>query len=267
MISFPSTPISFETLQGQSYLPAASFGAFAKATSLPVLITELASLIGQYVLAFEKQDQVFVPVVLTDAGFNRNLYVGNDGSWMCRHVPLCLRNYPFCFAPNDEGERVLSIASNRLVPAGQDGALPLFKEDGSLSDAALRHSSSIQKLEEAFRKNLQRIKVLEDEGLIADWPLKVRLEKDKEPISVDGLYRIDPEKLLALTGDRLEHLKNHGVLTFALSQPMSMQHINVLMERAAYLIKQDTRSKVTSSLAVEPSRSSFDLSDDEMISF
>lgn len=267
MISFPSTPVSYETLQGQNYLSPSHFGAFLKTPFFPVLITELASLIGQYVLAFRKQDEVFFPVALTDIGFNRNLYVSRDGRWMCHYIPLCLQNFPFCLAPDEAGARVISVATDQLLPHGHEGGLPLFKEDGSLAEGVENSRSRLEKLDELFRRNARKTKVLSDEGLIAEWPMKVRLEQGKEPVSVDGLYRIDPEKLLALSGDRLEHLKNHGVLTFALSQPMSMQHTNVLMERASYLIRQEARNKSAVAPTKEPGNPSFDLSDDEMISF
>jgi hypothetical protein len=114
------------------------------------------------------------------------------------------------------------------------------------------------------RATLKATEVLSDEGLIVSWPLSVRLKKDEEPVKITGLYRIDPEKLLALGGDKLERLKRHGVLTFALSQPMSMQHTNILMERAAYLLKKEGAGQKA---APAPKKPSFDLSDDEMISF
>ena len=265
MITFPATAVSFDALKGQSYRPAGDFRAFQQTPSLPVLITELASLIGHYVLAFKKQGHVFVPVILTDIGFNRNLYIGKDGLWMARYLPLCLQNYPFCLSLNEAGERVLGIASDQLGAEGQGGALPLFQEDGRLSESAEKHRSNLEKLEEVFQANLQQVQVLADEGLIVEWPLKVRLEKDAEPAAIEGLYRVDPEKLLALSGDKLEQLKNHGVLTFALSQPMSMRHTGVLMERARYLIQQGAQSRKAP--ALEPRTLSFDLSDDDMISF
>src|SRR6056297_3376559 len=111
MITFPATPVSFEALEGQSYLPADNFGAFRETSVLPILVTELASLIGQYVFAFTKQGDMFVPVVLTDIGFSRNVYIGKDGRWMSRYLPFCLQNYPFCLRSNDTGERVLGIDS------------------------------------------------------------------------------------------------------------------------------------------------------------
>ena len=127
-----------------------------------------------------------------------------------------------------------------------------------------RHSN-LEKLRDAHRSTLAQTKWLSDEGLIVDWPLRVRLKKDEEPVVQEGLYRIDPEKLLALKGDELEHLKNHGVLTFALSQPMSMQHVSILMNRAAYLMRQEAPPK-TAPRSV-PAKPSFDLSDDDMIDF
>lgn len=265
MITFPATPVTPEALEGQHYRPAGDFRTFLKTPSLPVLVTELASLIGHYVIGFKKQGHVFVPVVLTDIGFDRNLYVGNDGRWMARYLPMCLQNYPFCLGSNDAGEPILEVASDQLVVEEQDGTLPLFTEDGGLSEGAETHRSNLSKLNEAFQVNLQKVQVLADEGLIVEWPLKVRLQKDTDPVAMEGLYRIDPEKLLALGGDKLEELKKHGLLTFALSQPMSMQHTSVLMERASFLIQQERQT--TQAPPSQPQTPSFDLADDDMISF
>lgn len=264
MITFAAKPVALDVLGFQHYYPNKDARAFHGVSSLPILITELASVIGHFVLAFKKQDELFVPVILTDMGFNRNLYVGGDGRWMARYLPMCLRNYPFCLVPNDAGERVLGIANDALVSPTQDGALALFHKDGSLCESVEESRVNIENLEKAFQQTLGKTKVLSDEGLIIDWPMKVRLEKEKEPVAVEGLYRIDTERLLALGGDKLEHLKENGVLTFALSQPMSMQHTSVLMERAAYLLKKEGAAKKA---APVPNKPSFDLSDDEMISF
>lgn len=232
---------------------------------VPILITELASLIGQYAIGFRKLEQGFAPVVLTDIGFNRNVYVSREGRWMCRYLPLCLQMYPFCLSSDDNGQAVLSVAEDRIVSEAREGSQPIFGEDGALSDEVQNFHSNLDKLQDAHRSTLAQTRILADEGLIVEWPLSVRLQKQEEPVEIGGLYRIDPERLLSFDGNKLEHLKNHGVLTFALSQPMSTQHAKILMERAAHLIRLEAPSKPTGMSA--PQKPSFDLSDDDMISF
>lgn len=265
MISFPATPVSQGELKDMCYLGTRDFRSFLKTSFVPVLIDELASLLGQYVLAFKKVDQGFTPVVLTDVGFNRNVYVSRDGRWLCRYLPACLQTYPFSLQQRDTGEHVLGIADDRLVPAGQEGALALFNADGELSEGVQTFKTNLETLAKAYQSTLDRTRVLSDEGLIVDWALRVRLRKDEEPVPIDGLYRIDPEKLVALNGDRLEYLRDHGVLTFALSQPMSMQHVSILIDRAAYLMRQEAPPKTTT--APMPKTPGFNTSDDDMIDF
>jgi len=265
MISFSNTPVSPETLAGYHYMATPDFRSFVGMSSMPILITELASVIGQYAIGFRKLEQGFAPVVLTDIGFNRNVYVSREGRWMCRYLPLCLQMYPFCLTPNEDRKPVLSVAKDRIVSEAREGSRPFFGEDGSLSTEVQERQASLEKLRDAYRSTLAQTKLLSDEGLIVDWPLTVRLKKDEEPVKQEGLYRIDPEKLLALGGDKLEHLKNHGVLTFALSQPMNLQHVNILMERAAHLMRVENSSRTTSSQASK--NLVFDLSEGDTIDF
>lgn len=265
MILFPNIPVSQSALAGHHYMAAPDFRSFLGTSSVPILVTELASVIGQYAIGFRKLEQGFAPVVLTDIGFNRNVYVSREGGWMCRYLPLCLQMYPFCLTLSEAGEPVLSVAEDRIVSEAREGSRPLFGEDGALSAEVQKRQSSLEKLRDAHRSTLTQTKLLSDEGLIVEWPLTVRLKKDEEPVKQEGLYRIDPEKLLALGGDKLEHLKSHGVLTFALTQPMSLHHVNILMERAAHLMRMENPSRAASSQA--PKNLVFDLSEDDMIDF
>ena len=265
VIPFAAIPVAQEALAGQHYMTSPDLGHFVKTSSVPILIPELASVIGQYAIGFQELEQGVAPVVLTDIGFNRNVYISREGRWMCRYLPLCLQMYPFCLGPNSAGESVLSVAEDRIVSEAREGSLPLFGEDGSLSSEVQERQANLEKLRDAHRSTLAQTKLLCDEGLIVDWPLRVRLKKDEEPVQVEGLYRIDPEKLVALSGNKLENLRDHGVLTFALSQPMSVQHTNILLERAAHLMRQEAPSKTATEPV--PTKSRFDLSDDDKISF
>jgi hypothetical protein len=265
MMSFPAIPVSQETLAGYHYIATPDFRSFLGMSSAPILVTELASVIGQYVIAFRKLEDGFAPVVLTDIGFNRNVYVSREGRWMCRYLPLCLQIYPFCLTPNDAGAPVLSVAKDRIVSEAREGSRPIFGEDGALNEDVQERHANLKKLRDAHRATLAQTKLLSDEGLIVEWPLTVQMKNDEEPVKQEGLYRIDPERLVALGGDKLEHLKSHGVLTFALTQPMSLHHVNILMERAAHLARMENPSGATSSQA--PKNLVFDLSEDEMIDF
>jgi hypothetical protein len=270
MISFPNTPLSSDLLKGRHYFPQPDFRPLAKTPFLPILVTELASLLGQYVIGFRKQNGVFMSVILTDIGFNRNVYIDANGRWLSRYIPACLRSYPFCISAYEEGKPVFGVASHRVVSGPQEGSLALFDGAGKLSEAVQQYQKNLLLLDEQFRKNIHKIKILADEELLVEWPLKVRLEKDKDPVAIEGLYRIDGERLVSFGGDKLEYLKDNGVLTFALSQPMSMQHANILMERAAYLIKKEARDRAQAQPQPAPTlsqASGFNLSDDDMITF
>ncbi len=183
---------------------------------------------------------------------------------MSRYLPLCLQNYPFRLEADASGGSILAVASDRVVSELHEDARPFFVADGGVTEEVEKHQHFLERLEKAHQSTLRRTRILEEEGLIVEWPLKIRLKQGGDPKEISGLYRIDAERLLAFDGSKLEYLKQHGVLTFALSQSMSVQHVNILMERAAHLIRQEATGQRP---AVSASKPSFDLSDDEMISF
>lgn len=272
MITFPATPLTDTRLRGQAYLASRDFRYFLGTSWLPILINELASLLGQYVVAFREVEGRFTPVVLTDIGFHRNVYISRKGAWQCRYLPVCLQTYPFILQPSDTGRPVLGVADERLVSEGQDGATPLFDAEGRLSDDVQKHHANLEAQQKAYQSTLDRTQILSDEGLIVDWPLRVRFLEGENPALIEGLYRIDPDRLLNMGGDKLEYLKKYGVLTFALSQPMSMQHVSILMDRVAYLVRQEAPPKTaggvgSGSVVSETRKPSFSLSDDDIIDF
>lgn len=247
------------------FVPRTDFKPFLATTSFPVLITELAAIIGQYVLAFRKGEAGFEPIVLTDIGFGRNLYVRRDGKWMSRYQPLCLQGYPFRLELSEQGKQCLHLAKEHLVSASTPEGHPIFDQDGGYTETVQKYFSILEKMEVAHQRTLRACHILEQEGLFAEWDLKIRMQQDTDPVGIPGLYKIDPERLLSLSGQKLAYLKDNGILTFALSQPMSMKHVSILMERASYLMRQEAgERKVTRPSGPKPS---FDLSDDEMISF
>lgn len=198
---------------------------------LPVVLGELPKLLGDYVIAFVGEEKALEPVVITDIGLGRNLYVDPAGRWLSRYVPAELRAYPFGMVDNEAGELALGIRGEHLVALDEEGAQPLFDADGKASADVAGVADFLQQRERQRDQARQACRLMDELGLLVPWPLKVRLEKDAEPVVIPGLWRVEPSALAALKGEALERLNALGALSLATLQPMTAETLPQLVER------------------------------------
>ncbi|MFC2992558.1 SapC family protein [Halomonas tibetensis] len=204
--------------------------------SLPVLLAELPELAGHYVLALEEGEAGLQPVVLTDIGFGRNLYVDAEGRWLARYVPAALRGHPFHLQERDDGKAELCLHAEHLTA---DPAAPrLFDDQGKLAEDPQRAGHFLQECREQRAVTRAACAALEEEDLVVPWPLKVRLEIDAEPEAVPGLWRVDEQALAELSGDSLRRLNQLGALRLAFLQPSSLRQLHQLTQRGEHLARQ-----------------------------
>ncbi|MDR9440535.1 MAG: SapC family protein [Halomonas sp.] len=204
--------------------------------SLPVLLAELPELVGHYVLALEEGEAGLQPVVLTDIGFGRNLYVDAQGRWLARYVPAALRGHPFHLQERDDGKAELCLHAEHLT---DDPAAPrLFDAQGQLAKEPQRAGHFLQQCREQRAATLAACAALQEAGLVVAWPLKARLEEDADPVALPGLWRVDEQALAELSAASLQRLNRLGALRLAFLQPPSLRQLHLLTQRGEHLARQ-----------------------------
>lgn len=221
--------ISHELHRNKRWLRHTSL-AFSKTdTVAPLFVNELAAAVQAMPIAFVKQEQGFVLVVVMGLRPGENLLVSAEGKWLAEYMPVTYRSSPFelLAVTGLEGQQVLCIDEG-CVTEGAEGE-PFFNENGEVTGAI----SEIFKLVKQFNASRQLTQnicaVLAAHDLISPW--KIVLNNGVEEQSVAGLYKIDEAVLNTLSDEAFLALRQAGALPVVYCQLLSMQKIDALAQR------------------------------------
>lgn len=203
----------------------------------PVLIDELAHLIPYMPLGFvggseSTSDYKLVAIQGLDTAVN--LYVHpTSHKWLTGYTPACYRAYPFALGGGD-GEEKRALCFDTLSgllrePAGpQDIA---FFDDQGVPTQAVRDVVDFLKNREMGLKHTQAaVNALSQHAVIEPWPIVI--EKEGVKTKIQGLYKINKNKLLQLSPKALEELNLSGALKIAYAQFFSMPQFKHLQKLA-----------------------------------
>ena len=239
------TAVTREQFATKAWKRPAGYTPAAKSNILPVVVSELATLVPAMPLGFVKTQAIFQLVAITSLQPDANYFVSPDGNWIGDYIPAAVRSYPFRMVkPQDRDEKVLCFdnSSGLLADAGQGEAF--FDADGP--SAAIQNVLKLLSDTETSRLVTQRlVDALQDANLIQPWLLN--LQQGEQTIPVQGLYRIDEAALNALPGDAYLSLRKTGALPLAYAQLFSMNQL-ALLPKAARMqaqIKGQLEAKAT----------------------
>jgi hypothetical protein len=238
-------PLSQEALVGKRWLRHTSM-AFAKNdTVAPVYVNELPMAIQSLPVAFIKQGDIFIPVVVMGLKPGQNLCVSTDARWLSEYMPVTYRSSPFELLAVEGWGGQQSLCIDESCITDGDGE-PFFDDKGEIAETITGVFNLVQQFNAARALTLNICKVLNEHGLIKPWPLVLNDGITEQAVS--GLYKIDEEAFNALPDDAFLAVRKAHALTMVYSQMLSMQKIAVLAER----LKEQTLTAVS----VEKSRSS-----------
>ncbi|MEA2120073.1 SapC family protein [Halovibrio sp. HP20-50] len=229
------TALSPSQHRGKHHLPRDGY-TFAQGQSVVgVFLAELPKLLPLYMLGFIQQGEQYTPVALLGLG-QHNLYVAPNGKWLGGYVPATLRGYPFTLANSETGEKVFAIDADHL---SDDAGEPLFDEADKLTGKAAETFTFMQQCEQNRQATQQAVKALGDAGVIEPWPLKIERGEGHEPLTVNGLFRVNEKALNSLAPEVYATLKG-GPMALAHAQLFSVSQMNQLSGWAKFHAQQGT---------------------------
>ncbi len=196
---------------------------------------EFASAAASYPIAFAREEDSgeFLPMAVLGLRTAENLFVDAAGQWLPRcYLPAYVRRYPFCIAelPGSEGrepQRLVCFEDGQLVAGGD----PLFTASGEATAAW----DNTQRLLEAIEASRQQTRVLckrlESLGLFTPFEA-LALPRIGQRMRLQGLFRVDEEKLNAIPGKDLRVMLRKGELKATYAHLISLENFAVLMELA-----------------------------------
>ncbi|MEX2132379.1 MAG: SapC family protein [Pseudohongiellaceae bacterium] len=206
-----------------------NYNATAEQNVITVLLPELSNMISHYVLAFTKVADQYQLVALLSLSGGRNLYLGQEGQWLCPYIPAALRSNPFTLANNASGDKIMCVDENALTDDPQ--AKALVDGEGNLAPPTAQVFEFLNHCEQGRVMTQAACKSLADAGLIDAWPLTLGGEDGQKTVNIEGLHRINATALDELKASALAKLRKSGALPLAYAQLFSMNQLPVLRQR------------------------------------
>lgn len=217
----------------------------AKLNAVHLNAAEFASAAAHYPIAFARDEDSgeFLPMAVLGLRTGENLFVGADGQWReLSYVPAYVRRYPFCIAeiPNREGhapQRLVCVEDGQLVAGGER----IFDAEGKPTPLW----DNTQRLLEAIEASRQQTRVLckrlESLGLFTPFEA-LALPRAGQRMRLQGLFRIDEEKMNAIPGKDLRLMLRKGELKAAYAHLISLENFATLMQLA---VQRDSSAKAS----------------------
>ena len=208
-------PLSLEAHGKLGVNPVDKPYAFVGASHVvPLTVTEFAPAALSYPVIFLGDNKQAVAVM--GLRQSENLYVSAAGDFRPEaYIPAYVRRYPFVFANDEQGQRMI-LCIDRAAPfLVEGGQAPLFK-DGQPTEYVNQAMEFCNNFEQERQRTDSFIQLLKDLDLfdIREAVFTPRNERGEpgEPQKLADYYAVSEEKLKALPAEKLAELRDNGAL-------------------------------------------------------
>ncbi len=254
-------PVSYEQLKNKAWRAPSNFAFAAGDTIATISADELHLMTPAYPTAFIETNGSFSYVALVGLAPGKNLFVNSSGQWVGRHVPLSYRGYPFSLSEVEGADdHVLCVdKASGLVVENESGATangfePFFVADNQPSEKVVQISEYLAKVKTGILAINVLTNQLREAELIVPWDIKLKVgldstnganpedsssstSQDSQLTTLQGLYKIDENKLHSLHADTLASLNGTNALKLAYCQLITMSHLPALGQLASSVMQ------------------------------
>ena len=173
------------------------------------------------------------PMALLGLRQNENLFVDASGLWVPgAYVPAFIRRYPFILAekpPGQEGDDYTVFLDEAYEGFGEQEGERLFKEDGTDAEMLTNAVNFLGEFQQHVARTHQFMDQLRKHDLLE--PRNIRLEKDGNAITLNGLFVVNEEKLRQLDEKTAHELLKDGTLGWIYAHLLSLANIDRVSAR------------------------------------
>jgi hypothetical protein len=228
------------------------YGFAARSNSLFLAGVEFAQASKEYPIVFTQMGQgKVVPVAILGLREGENLFVDvapveqlepskpsassqpSEFAWQARYIPAFVRRYPFVLAELQGQQLGVCIDEGYagFVDAPSDGEA-LFDSQGNNSAYLQGALDFLNRYQVEFLRTERFCQRLQELGLLAEMNAKIDMT-DGRSFNVAGLRVIDERKLVQLPDAQALALVRSGELSWAYAHLLSLDNLNVLVDRLA----------------------------------
>ena len=237
-------PLDREKHRGLGLRPQRSYAWCARLNSMFVNAVELPRAGLDFPVAFvrEQNSGEFFPVAVLGLRAQENLFVDARGQWKPHvYIPAYARRHPFCIAEvpaaaGEEPKRLICVQEDQL----EVSAVPLFDAKGEATAAWAPVQQLVEAMEGARQQTRAFVRRLEAFGLFTPFDA-LALPKGGQHLRLQGLHRVDEQKLQELGTKELKLLQRKGELRAVYAHLLSLEHFAKLLNLTQSLTAADGR--------------------------
>lgn len=218
--------ISLAEHGNRRWLKPTNFSFALKDRVVALGLSEIPKAIMSLPIAFIKAESSYTPVAIQGFINGQNLLVTPTGQWVADYVPTIYRCNPFKLAKNANGQFVLCADHESDLITDAAVGFQFFSDEKSLSPEANAIATQLMQFEAERARSTQICNLLAENHVIESWPIQI--QQDNSVQTVEGLYRINEQKLNELPAPVLAEIRNVGGLMMSYAQLFSMQHVQQL---------------------------------------
>ena len=180
---------------------------------------------------FVKQNDAFVPVVLTGFALTGNLFIDAQGYWTGDYLPAALRSYPFQVIHNPENDQqalCIDEESGQVTDGPQVQAF--FTQAGEPAQPVMAMLNFLIGVAHNRTATAHACAVLARYGLIQPWAAS--FATDAGEVKLGGLFEVNEAALNRLPGQALQEMAESGGLQLAYCQWLSRLRLPALAQRS-----------------------------------
>lgn len=211
------------------------FGFLRTAHAVPVTVTEFGMAAAAYPIIFVGDD--FTPVAVMGVRQGENLFVREDGQTEPDfYVPAFVRRYPFVFANDQQGDRLLLCIDRDAPMVTNQPDVPLF-ENGEPSAFTQNAIEFCKEFERQRRSTTEFAALVKGMGLfeqksVAFQPRDALGNPQGEQQKIADYWAIDENKLNELSDEQFKELRANGALGAIYAHMISLLNWQRVIQRA-----------------------------------
>ncbi len=227
-----ATPVSSERHKKTSVKTGANTYKFAeKVNSVPLTAIEFGQAAVEYPIVFSGTEETVMPCAILGATATRNLFVKQDGSWGGKYVPAFIRRYPFVFAQDDGGKKLILHIDESFEGVNKDDrGERLFDSDGTQTQYLKNVLAFLQDYQQRFNRTQLFCKRLLELDLLRPMEAQFSLPSGERQ-SLSGFQTVDREKLKAVSNEDLGKMMRTDELECLFLHLSSLRHFSSIAER------------------------------------
>lgn len=214
--------------------------------ALALSIAEFTTAARDYPIVFASADagKTYSPVVVLGLADAQNLFVDASGAWdAAAYLPAFVRRYPFCIAElgprnGERSEKLVCVDSSCLDRRGA----ALFDAAGDPSPQWEAAQRLLQEYQHDLEATARMCAVFGDLDLLSPFTFQV-MQGEAPGLRLQGMYRIDEQKLKALEPEKHKALVTEGLMGKIYAHIHSLENFARLYQRAVARARAPVKTK------------------------